>query len=101
MTGVVHAVVVLAALVFAAGCATYDRGALAAASTRPLALDYQVVARRAEGRSCGTLLEPRYRLAVEDALHRTGADALVDAAYTSEELCVVVRGTAVRIRPRP
>ncbi len=86
---------------FAAGCATYDRGRFGAVSTEAMALPMHVVQQDAEGRSCAAMLAPRDELAVRDALETAGdANALMNATYTFERLCVVVRGTAVRIGDR-
>ncbi len=85
-------------LAFAAGCATYQRGFLGAVSTANVPLERTVVAGEVEGRTCGELTEPQFRLAVDDALEKApGANALVDATYAFENFCTVVRGTAVRI----
>lgn len=82
----------------AAGCVTYERGTLAAASTRALEIPMTVVKREAEGRSCQAMNTPRYVWAVESALRGApGANALVNVSYDVEQLCIVVRGTAVRL----
>lgn len=89
----------LAAALFAlaaAACASYERGVLAAAALEPLPLSTQVVAQAVEGRSCG--IDGRYERALEDALLQApGAEALADVTYSFERLCLVVRGTAVRL----
>jgi len=79
-------------------CVTYDRGMLAAVSTAALPTATSVVAENVEGRSCREVFAAPLRLAVEDALRGApGANALVDVSYRYERLCLVVRGTAVRV----
>jgi hypothetical protein len=52
-----------------------------------------------EGRACG-VPERGYDRALEHALALApGATALADVSWSFERLCVVVRGTAVRIAP--
>ena len=95
-------VVLLGMALLVSGCATYERGRFAAVSTAALDLPMQVVQRDAEGRSCSAIVASRYELAVRDAREKAGdANALVDATYTFERLCVVVRGTAVRLGGAP
>jgi len=79
-------------------CVTYERGQLLGASTIPGAADEGIlIAHRVEGRACGGLLVHRLENAVEDALDRApGADALTDASFYFEHLCLVVRGRAIR-----
>jgi hypothetical protein len=84
------------ALVAAAGCATYERGRLAAAAVAPLPLALHVVQQGVEGRACD--FQTRYDHALEQALAQApGANALTDVRWSFERLCVVVRGTAVRV----
>jgi hypothetical protein len=80
------------------GCVTYNRGQLLGASTIPGAADEGVlIAHRVEGRACGGLPVHRLQDAIEDALDRApGADALTDASFYFEGLCLVVRGRAIR-----
>jgi hypothetical protein len=89
----------LALAALGSGCVTYERGVLAAASTRALDIPMTIVKKDAQGRSCRTVADPRYALAVEDALKGApGANALVNATYRMEQaLCIVVEGTAVRV----
>ena len=52
----------------------------------------------AKGTACGDFLVQRLEGAVEDALRNApGANALVDASFHFERLCLVVRGKAVRV----
>ena len=58
----------------------------------------EIIESQVEGKSCKTNWEPRFQLAVEDALEEVPeATALVSVAYRFEKLCIVVSGTAVRI----
>ena len=76
----------------------FDRGSLAQVSTVSVPVRYQVLAEQAEGRSCESLENPRYSLALARALQAVpGAQALVDARYMADGQCVVVRGKAVRV----
>lgn len=86
-----------------AGCITYQRGTLAVAAAEPPPLYMQNVADHVEGRSCGQWVERQYEAAVNDALAKApGANALIDARYRFERLCIVVEGRAVRIgAPEP
>lgn len=85
----------------ASGCVTYDRGVLAAVSTVELPLEMTVVQERTEGRICRDLLQGGFRRALDLAVRLAPtANALVDASYHFEQLCLVVRGTAVRL-PEP
>ena len=53
---------------------------------------------QAEGRSCAAMNTPRYVWAMQKALAGApGANALVDVSYETEQLCIVVRGTAVKL----
>jgi hypothetical protein len=95
-----RALALAAAGLAAAGCVTYESGALAAASPGPLPLAMTFVAERVEGRSCGGFTEGGFRLAIDDAVRKApGANALVDATLYFERLCLVVRGKAVRVVP--
>ena len=81
-----------------AGCVSYDSGLLAAVSVETLPLQTSVVSESVSGRSCAPLGEERLSQAIDDAVRKApGATALVDAAFTFERLCLVVRGKAVRI----
>ena len=83
----------------ASACVSYERGMLAAVSTEPLPRSYEVVATPVEGRNCRRL-EEGFRVALDAAIASApGANALVDASYHFERLCLVVRGTAVRVPP--
>jgi hypothetical protein len=87
------------AAIACAGCVTYERGSLALAAAQPPPLYMQPVADRVQGRSCDTFAERPYAAAVDDALAKApGADALIDARYRFESLCIVVEGRAVRLR---
>lgn len=80
------------------GCLTYHRGDFAAISTRAIPAKMEIIESQVEGRSCEPNWEPRFQLAVEDALKKVPqANALVSASYRLEKLCIVVSGTAVRI----
>jgi len=79
-------------------CVTYERGSLAAVSTVSLPVEMEIVAQSVEGRSCGDLFREPVKLAIDDALRAApGANALIDVTYELERLCMVVRGTAVRV----
>ena len=84
-----------------AGCVTYNRGLLIGASTVPGVADEGIlIAHQVEGRACGGLPVHRLEVAIEDALDRApGADALTDASFYFEQLCLVVRGRAIRRTP--
>ena len=101
----VLALLALAVALASTGCVTFDSGTLAAASTEPIPDTYETLGDPVEGRSCGdvrqgeVLFEPGFKRAIDDALAQvTGANALVDVAYSFESLCMVVRGTPVRLR---
>ena len=80
------------------GCVTYDRGSLAAVSTVKLPVEMHEVAESVEGRACGELFREPVRTAIDDALRSVPeANALVDVSYRMEQLCMVVRGRAVRV----
>ena len=82
-----------------AGCVTYERGVLVAAADDVPALDTELLAEDARGRSCGPFEEAGIVRAVEDALSRTpGANALIDVRYGFDRFCITVRGRAVRVR---
>ena len=56
------------------------------------------LAEEVEGRACGSLFDAPFRRAVDNAIaSASGANALTDVTYRVEKLCMVVRGTAVRI----
>jgi hypothetical protein len=92
------AAIVALAGTLATGCVTYERGTIAVAAATVPPLETTVVAEAVEGRACGDFFAARYELAVEDALERAeGANALANVTYRFEQLCIVVRGTAVRL----
>jgi hypothetical protein len=79
-------------------CATYNKGELVAAGAEDLPIEMTMVREDAMGRSCGNVLVQRLERAVEDALRKSpGSNALVDASFHFERLCLVVRGKAVRV----
>lgn len=91
---------VLAALLLvpAAGCISYERGQIDLAAPHPPPLHMQNVVDHVEGRSCGQWVQRQYEAAVDDALAKApGANALIDARYRFENLCIVVYGRAVRV----
>ncbi len=92
------ATLLLLAALATTGCVTYNRGLLVGASTIPgVAEEGVLIAHRVEGRACGGLPVHRLEDAIEDALDRApGADALTDASFYFEQLCLVVRGRAIR-----
>lgn len=97
MKGLCASLVLLGAA--ATGCVTIDRGHFAALSTVPIPGTPTVVAANAEGRACGSVFQDPLRRAIDDALKKSpGANALMDATYRFEDLCVVVRGRAVKTR---
>jgi hypothetical protein len=82
-----------ASAALASACVTHERGMLAAVSTEALPHRYEVV------RNCRAP-ERGFRVALDAAVAQAaGANALVDASYHFEKLCLVVRGTAVRVAP--
>jgi len=86
------------AVVVSTGCVTYERGTFAAMSTTIVPIDVTVVAQNVEGRACGTLFQDPLKRAIDDAVQKSsGANALVAVTYRVEQLCMVVRGTAVRV----
>jgi hypothetical protein len=88
----------LLASVLATACASYNKGTLSAASSETLPITMVTVREDAKGSACGDVLVQRLESAVEDALRKSpGANALVDASFHFERLCLVVRGKAVRI----
>jgi hypothetical protein len=88
-----------ASAALASACVTHERGMLAAVSTEALPHRYEVVAPGVEGRNCRAP-ERGFRVALDAAVAQAaGANALVDASYHFEKLCLVVRGTAVRVAP--
>lgn len=96
-----RALVALLLLALASGCATYNRGELAAASTLKIAgLEGEPVAGDVEGRACGDWPVHRLEDAIDDALKKApGADALDDASFYFADFCLVVRGTPIRTHP--
>lgn len=82
----------------AAGCITYERGQIDVVAPQPPPLPMEHVADHVEGRSCGPWVQRQYEMAVDDALAKApGANALIDATYRFDNLCIVVYGRAVRI----
>ena len=80
------------------GCLNYHRGDFAAISTQAIPSKMEIIKSHVEGKSCKTDWEPRFQLAVEDALKAVPeASALVGVEYRFDRLCIVVSGTAVRI----
>ena len=83
---------------WSAGCVTYDRGDFAAISTAIVPIEMTIVEEEVEGRACGVVFQDPLKRAIDDAVQKTpGANALVDVSYHFEQLCVVVRATAVRV----
>ena len=83
---------------WSAGCVTYDRGDLAAVSTAIVPIEMTILEKEVEGRACGVVFQDPLKRAIDDAVQKTpGANALVDVSYHFEQLCVVVRATAVRV----
>jgi hypothetical protein len=81
-----------------AACAHYNMGELSAASSETVPVPMITIREEAKGSACGDLLAQRLETAVEDALRNSpGANALVDASFHFERLCLVVRGRAVQI----
>jgi hypothetical protein len=86
------------AAVSSTGCVTYDRGTLAAVSTTLVPVEVEVVAENVEGKVCSNMFMSPFKRAVDDAfLNSPGANALIDVTYHLEKLCMVVRGTAIRL----
>jgi hypothetical protein len=86
------------AAVSGTGCVTYDRGTLAAVSTTTVPIEMTVVAESVEGRACGDMFRDPFKRAIDDAVQNSpGANALVDVTYHFEKLCMIVRGTAIRL----
>jgi hypothetical protein len=80
------------------GCLTYPRGDFTAISTQAIPSKMEIIKSQVEGKSCRTNWEPRFQLAVDDALEEVPqANALVSVTYRFENFCIVVSGTAVRI----
>jgi hypothetical protein len=93
----IRLLLVIAALA-TTGCVTYERGTFAAVSTATVPMEMTVVSENVEGRACSDLLKQPVSRAIDDALFRSpGANALVDVTYRFEKLCMVVRGTAIRL----
>ena len=100
MKGVAARALVALALGAALGCATYSRGRIGAVSTEELPLHMTVVSLDVTGRACGDVFQERFGPALRDALAKApGATALVNVSYRFERLCMVMRGTAVRVEP--
>jgi hypothetical protein len=82
------------------GCATYPVGSFTAASSQALPGRFAVLDEAARGQACG--MERRFQRAVADAIQGTpGANALLDASFRFERLCVSVSGRAVRATVLP
>ena len=91
-------VLMAVAAVASTGCITYDRGWFAAVSMTAPPIAMTVVAENAEGRVCRDVFREPVRVAIDEALRSApGANALMDVRYGFEQLCMVVRGKAVRI----
>ena len=91
-----------AGILLLSGCVTYPRGNMAAVSTELLPIGLRVVTPEVEGRSCGAarfdFLRDAFAEALDAALDSApGANGLLDVSYRVENLCLVVRGTAVRV----
>jgi hypothetical protein len=85
------------ATVSSTGCVTYDRGTLAAVSTTIVPIEMTVVAENVEGKACSDLFRDPFKRAIDDAVQKSpGANALVDVTYYFDQLCMIVRGTAIR-----
>jgi len=79
-------------------CVTYDRGGFAAVSTTALPFETAPIGQTVEGRVCDRLFQDPLARAVDDALSKSrGSQALRDVSFGFENLCVVVRGTAIRL----
>ena len=82
------------------GCATYPVGSFTAASSQAFPGRFAILDEAARGRACG--MERRFERAVADAIQATpGANALLDASFHFERLCVSVTGRAVRAGALP
>jgi hypothetical protein len=80
------------------GCVTYERGTFAAASATIVPIEMTTVAENVEGKACGDLFQAPVARAIDAALRSPpGANALVGVTIGFEQLCVIVRGTAVRV----
>jgi hypothetical protein len=94
----VHRLLAIAAALACGACVTYERGTLAAVSTASLPIAVEPVEESVEGRACGDLFRRPVEVAIDDALAKApGANALINARTDFEGLCIVVRGTAVRV----
>ena len=86
----------LAVALASTACATYHRGDFAAMA--PDAAPTRTTLQPVEARACSEVLVQRFERAVEEALSRApGANALIDASFSFERFCLVVRGEAARI----
>ncbi len=86
------------AAILAVGCTTFNRGRFAVASATLVPVATTTIQEDVEGRVCSERIAQRLERAVEDALEKTpDANALVDASFRFERVCIVVRGTAVRL----
>ena len=82
------------------GCARhYDRGTLAAVSTKAVGMPMKIVQPQVEGELCWPYWHDQpYVLVVENALRKApGANALVNTGYLLRGVCLLVRGTAVHV----
>jgi len=91
----------VAALVLQLGCTTtFDRGTLAAVSTKAVGLPMKIVAqKKLDKRYCQYWADDRaFARVIEDALRKAPeANALAIASYTFKGSCIVVHGTAVLV----
>ena len=93
-----RAVLLVALALSASACVTYPRGTLGMASLVMPTLETELIAEGVEGRDCDEWLDRRQSEAVEEAIASApGANALVNATFTFQNFCLVVRGDAVRI----
>jgi hypothetical protein len=98
MTRLARLLAVAIALAGCTACVTYDRGEFAAVSTTAIVLEPAPIGQTVEGRACDRLFEEPLARAVDDALSKSrGSQALRDVRFGFENLCVVVRGTAIRL----
>jgi len=82
------------------GCAmNFDRGTLAAVSTKAVDLPMTIVREHVEGKYCQFWGDDRaFARAVEDALRKVpDANALANANYLFNGNCVLIRGMAVHV----
>jgi len=98
MTRPARLLAVAIALSTCTACVTYDRSSFAAVSTTALAIEPEPIGQTVEGRVCDRLFQEPLARAVDDALSKSrGSQALRDVRFGFENLCVVVRGTAIRL----